>query len=87
MELTSHEKSLLYAARNNDYVDAAEEPTWVFAVIQSSGLTPKVARGALASLVKKGLITVCQHEPGPDGMVLSLTKNGIQLSEKGNGNG
>lgn len=81
--LTANEKALLKASRTNDYCDAVEDDSpWVFAVIQSSRLDPKVARGAIASLVKKGLVIIGDYEgKGRDhDMYFELTDLGKEVT-------
>lgn len=63
MSLTENEKALLRASRTNEFTDAVDEGSpWVFAVISESKVQPKIARGAIASLVKKGLVIVADYE-------------------------
>jgi len=80
--LTENELAILKASRTNDFADAGEgSTTWVFAVIQSSGLDPKVARGVIASLVKKGLVAIDDYEGDrkSDDMTFSLSPKGIEV--------
>lgn len=57
--LTENEIKVLIASRNNEYADCDEEPsTWSFAVCDASGLTAKVYRGVVSSLIKKGYALV-----------------------------
>lgn len=60
--LTELEIKLLNASRVSDYEDAYYEPTWLFDVVSKSGLTEKVARGVMSSLVKKGLASISDWE-------------------------
>lgn len=74
VELTTREKLILNAMRTNEYSDLLESDSeWTFTVIDNSGLTEKVARGVLSSLVKKGLIEVSQDLP-------LTSKNGGDIS-------
>lgn len=63
LELTKNEKRILKGSRINEFGDAADgEQPWVFSVISASGLAPQVARGAISSLVKKGLVSIGDAE-------------------------
>lgn len=84
MEFTDNEKAIFKGARDNDFQDCFEEGfcvcTWVWAVIETSGLDPKVARGAIASLAKKGMVEISDHEGKgrADDMVIALTAEGMK---------
>jgi hypothetical protein len=87
MQFTENEKAIFKGAKENDYADCFEDcgnggfnSTWSFAVIDASGLDPKVARGAIASLVKKGMVEVSDWESKgrADDMVLALTTEGVK---------
>lgn len=87
MQFTDNEKAIFKGARDNDYADCFEDcgnggfnTTWVFAVIDKSGLDPKVARGAIASLVKKGMVEISDYEGKgrADDMVFALTAEGLK---------
>ena len=56
--LTDMERKIIWASRKSDYIDAAKGATWVFDVIDKSGIDPKQARGVISSLIKKGLVNV-----------------------------
>lgn len=62
IKLTSNEQAILRAGRDSEYDNFTENPTWVFSVIEGSGLDAKVARGVISSLVKKGLVEVFDNE-------------------------
>lgn len=79
MNFTENERAIFKAARDNDYENCFENgSTWAFAVIDGSGLDPKIARGAIASLVKKGMIAISDYagKGRADDMMLSLTPEG-----------
>jgi hypothetical protein len=87
MEFTDNEIAIFKGARDNDYADCFEDCgsggfnyTWCFAVIDASGLDPKVARGAIASLVKKGAVEITDYEGKrrSDDMVFALTTEGVK---------
>lgn len=82
VNLTEKELAILNASRETDYGDASQgESPWVFAVIEKSRLDSKVARGVIASLVRKELAAVGDYEGKgkPDDMVFSLTTKGIEV--------
>ena len=81
MNLTALEKEILIASCTTDFGDAAIEPVWVFSVIDSAGIDGKVARGVIASLVKKGLVIIEDYEGkgNPDDQVFALTDAGIEV--------
>lgn len=88
MNLTENEIIILKASRTNNFCDAVEDDTpWVFAVIDESHLDPKVARGTISSLVKKGLVIVFDYEGRgrANDMCFTLTDEGkkvtIELTE------
>lgn len=76
MELTSLEKKFIKAIKTNDYGDGTLEPIWVSAVIDASGIDPKIARGVISSLIKKRLVLIYQYEPGENGATIQLTEKG-----------
>lgn len=87
MTFTDNEKAIFKGARDNNFENCFEEycpgylnNAWVFAVIDASGLDPKVARGAIASLVKKGMVNISDWEGKgrADDMVFSLTAEGVK---------
>ena len=81
LTLTALEEKILQACRITDYGDAAIEPVWVFSVIDSAGIDGKVARGVIASLVKKGLVMIEDYEGkgNSDDQVFVLTDAGIKI--------
>jgi hypothetical protein len=82
MEFTDNEKAIFKGARDNEYHDCFDNSfgacAWVFAVINESRLDPKVARGAIASLVKKGMVSDWEGKGRADDMVLALTTEGVK---------
>ncbi len=87
MKFTENEKAIFKGARDNNFEDCFEEycpgylnNTWVFAVIEGSGLDPKVARGAIASLVKKGMVQIDDYEGKgrANDMTFCLTAEGVK---------
>jgi len=78
--LTENEKAILRGSRDNEFANAFEENnfTWVFAVIETSGLPPEIARGALSSLVKKGIVEISDYQDKgkTEDMVFALTEQG-----------
>jgi hypothetical protein len=79
---TENEIKILKASRDNEYDDALSGGMpWVFAVIDCSGLDPKVARGSLASLVKKEVIFIDDWEGKgrADDQVLSVPESKREL--------
>jgi hypothetical protein len=86
MQFTDNEKAIFSGARDNNFENCFEETfdypntTWVFAVIDKSGLDPKVARGAIASLVKKGMVEINDYEGKGDtkDMTFCLTTEGLK---------
>ena len=80
LQLTDNEKAILRGARDNEYGDAFEgSAPWVFAVIDESGLNPKVARGVISSLIQKNLVTVFDYEGKgkADDMVLEILDESV----------
>lgn len=56
MKLTAMEKAIVRGHRDSEYNDGGPSYSiYVFSLIDNSGLDSKQARGAMASLVKKGL--------------------------------
>lgn len=85
ISLTANEIAILKGARDNDYGSALEgECPWVFAVIDSSGLDAKVARGAIASLITKGVIEISDYggKKRADDMVLTMSDAGIEVAQQ-----
>ena len=48
----------MIASRNNEYGDAMDGATWSFTVCDNSRLSPRVYRGVVSSLIKKGYAIV-----------------------------
>jgi len=61
--LTELEVKVMEAARHTDYGDCLEFGQWSFSVCDAAKLDPKVYRGVVSSLIKKGLVTVWDDEP------------------------
>lgn len=63
-ELTIMEQAILWGMKYNEFGDCFENNfgEWVFTTIDYSGLDPKIARGVIASLVKKEIVTVFDNE-------------------------
>lgn len=87
MKLTPNEIKVLNAMRNNEYQDALQDGgTWTFTAVDNSGLTEKVARGVLSSLVKKGLVTVYgDYNSTDDTGSVNYTMQGKQLFDTADG--
>ena len=82
--LTDNEKAIMRGARDNEFSDVFDGGfPWVFAVIAKSGLDPKVARGSLASLVKKRVFDVDDYEGyhRADDMILGITDHGLAIAK------
>jgi len=80
MIFTEKEKAIFLGSRDNDYANVFEEGcTWTFAVIDSSGLSPKEARGVLSSLIKKEIIVIEDYD---DDTIFSYTIEGKKLALK-----
>jgi len=60
--LTDKELTIMKAGRTNCFGDCYNNPEWLFAVIDESKLDPKVARGVISSLIKKGLVEVWDND-------------------------
>ena len=73
MHLTENEKAVLKGACESEY-DGFDyfqfgdwsNGTWVWSAIEHSELSPKIARGAISSLVKKGLVCVDEGDRDTD---------------------
>lgn len=75
--LTDNEVKVMIASRNNGYGDCCiGGSTWSFTVCDNSGLNPKIYRGVVSSLIKKGYARVAGK--GGD-EVFVLTKAGKAL--------
>lgn len=86
--LTELEIQVLEGCRRTDYGDCLECGQWSFAVCDAARLDPKVYRGVVSSLIKKGLVSVRDEEPGNnkfdpyrETMVFDLTDEGKKLFE------
>jgi hypothetical protein len=86
--LTQLEIKVLEGCRHTDYGDCLEYGQWSFSVCNAAGLDPKVYRGVVSSLIKKGLINVWDEElggmkfdPYRNTMVFDLTDEGKKLFE------
>jgi DNA-binding transcriptional regulator PaaX len=78
-KVTDMERAVLGAYFRTDYGDGPGSETWSFDVISHSGIEGRQARGAMSSLVKKGLIYV--NGSGKDAAT-ALTEAGIALCAK-----
>ncbi len=86
MNITDNEKAILKGGCDSDYDNFCENPTWVFDAIDKSGLSPKVARGVISSLVKKGLVVIEDNEGKKgkgrsDDMTIFATDEGVNVCE------
>lgn len=89
MKLTVMEIKVLNAMRQNEYNDALQDypcGTWSFTAIDNSGIKPKIARGVISSLVKKGLVSVTPQSGPEDPEVIGFTKEGVKLFDNADGN-
>lgn len=78
MKLTKMEKMVLNAMRENDYADTLQDDcNWAFVATEYSGLETKQARGALSSLIKKGLVAVEKQSDDED--CICFTEKGEQI--------
>lgn len=77
--LTDNEIKVMIASRNNEYNDVMDGATWSFTVCDNSGLSPKVYRGVVSSLIKKGYASVA-GERGDE--TFALTDEGKNLFKK-----
>lgn len=81
--LTHLEITILTTCRNNEFGDPAEVPVWTWSLIANSGITPKTARGVLASLSKKGLaVNDDNGTNNPDDASFYLTEEGVKVSNE-----
>ena len=89
--LTQLEIAVLLAARKTDYGDCLETGQWSFSVCDAAGLDPKVYRGVVSSLIKKGLVSIWDEEPiksqvmnfTRESMVFDYTDAGRELFNEG----
>ena len=87
-KLTALEIKFVNAMRDNELNDALQEyptGTWTFAAIDNSGMTEKVARGVISSLVQKGLIKSFVGkglDNGEDPSSVDFTELGTHLFDK-----
>lgn len=83
INLTDNEKAILKAGCNSEYNNICDGEDWVLATIRNSGLSPKVARGVIASLIKKGLVMVHntegEEDKDPNNMVIWATDKGVEV--------
>lgn len=74
ISLTENENALIIGIVDNEYSDGDyDAPAWVFAALDTADLNPKIGRGVLSSLVKKGLAVVGESDAGMLGVPLSET--------------
>ena len=80
MNFTKNEVIILQASRDNEFDDATTGGApWTSVVIDESGLDPRVARGVIASLVKKGVVTL--YDCNKDDTIFSLNQDAIEIVE------
>lgn len=81
VNLTKNEKIIMHSGCESDFDNFCEFGTWVFDVIDKSKLDPKVARGVISSLVKKGLVVVEDQEGrgNSNDMAIIATKEGVKV--------
>ncbi len=76
--LTALETSIVQGFLASEYGDGGvHSVVWTFSIF--NGVNPKQGRGAVSSLIKKGLARVSQIEPGANGQAFSLTDEGKAL--------
>jgi hypothetical protein len=91
MDLTELETKVMRAARKTDYGDCYYDGQWSFAVCEKADLDEKVYRGVVASLIKKGLVTIWDNGDINTGkqkgnfsdMVFEYTDDGKKLFDEG----
>lgn len=75
--LTDNEVKVMLASRNNEYGDCCiEGSTWSFTVCDNSGLSSKIYRGVVSSLIKKGYARVAGKQ---NDEIFVLTDSGKAL--------
>ncbi len=79
MEFTELEKKVLKTSRETDFGDILDYPLWVDAIIDNSELDPKIARGVISSLVKKGIFIVSNYDKNDK--TISVTDKGRKIIE------
>lgn len=87
--LTELEVRVMEAARHTDFGDCLEGGQWSFSVADAARMDPKVYRGVVSSLVKKGLVQIWDSEPDKvvmldpykETMVFDYTRAGKALFE------
>lgn len=78
---TASEIAIFKGSRDNEYANVFKEGrSWVFTVIDYSGLDPKVARGSISSLIKKGIVQVIEDNGYPGTPTFEYTKKGKELA-------
>lgn len=77
--LTDNEIKVMIASRNNEYSDAMDGATWSFTVCDNSGLSSRVYRGVVSSLIKKGYASVYGKR---NDETFALTDEGKNLFKK-----
>ena len=84
MKLTRMEKMVLNAMRENDYADTLQEHcNWAFVATDYCDLSNKQARGALSSLIQKGLVEVYHDDHDEDS--ISFTTAGEEIWKNADG--
>ena len=76
MELTELETKILNNLGDNEYIHSPDEVSWAFCALE--GINPKRGRGAISSLIKKGIIEV-QESGGGEEDIAWLTAEGVKL--------
>lgn len=81
LNLTRNEIKILNGMRTNNFEDCINgQPQWTFSVIDETDFSEKVARGVIASLVKKGLVTVDgTYGKHDEESTIGFTEAGIEL--------
>lgn len=80
--ITELEAKILHGFLTSEYNDDdVNGAPWMFSVIEHSGVESKLARGAISSLVKKGIFRVQDYEGKgrTNDMSVSLTAMGKEL--------
>ncbi|ACK74082.1 hypothetical protein PCC7424_5514 (plasmid) [Gloeothece citriformis PCC 7424] len=85
INLTEGEKQILIASTNTEFGSALEDKfPWTWSVIDNSGLEPKIARGVISSLIKKGLVHIVDYPDrrNPDDFIFSLSDTGKKITQQ-----
>lgn len=79
--LTDLEKRTLLAYAETEYGDGLGSSTWVFSIVDHSGLTGRQVGGILSNLQKKGLVRVTAGFGGEEAET-RLTDAGVTAVER-----